>query len=80
MDTTDEAREAQVRAWRRMGGERCLLLAMEMSDEIRRVTAAGIRHRHPGYSEAEVRWALLRLVLGDTLFTKAFPVAPLLEP
>lgn len=79
MDTTDEAREAQFRAWRSMGGERCLLLAMQMSDEIRRVTAAGIRHRHPNYSDGEVRWALLRVVLGEDLFAEAFPTAPLLE-
>lgn len=77
MDTTDEAREAQFRGWRHMGSARCLLLAMQMSDEVRRVTAAGIRHR---YSADEVRWALFRVVLGEDLFVQAFPEAPLLAP
>ena len=63
-----------------MGSARCLLLAMEMSEELRRVTAAGIRHRNPDYSDAEVRWALLRLTLGDDLFSRAYPDAPRLAP
>ncbi len=78
-DTTPAAWNAQLTAWRRMGGERRLLTAMRMSDDIRNVSAAGITHRHPEYDQREVRWALDRMVLGDDLFTKAFPSAPLLS-
>jgi hypothetical protein len=35
-----------------------------MSDEIRYVTEAGIRHRHPAYADDEVRAALAAIVLG----------------
>ena len=63
-----------------MGGERRLLTAMRMSDDIRKVSAAGIQHRHPEYDQRQVRWALDRMVLGDDLFSKAFPAAPLLSP
>ena len=39
-------------------------VAAEMSDELRRVTEAGIRHRHPAYSDDEVRAALALIILG----------------
>lgn len=80
LDTTPDAREVQFRVWRRTGSARCLLLAIEMSEELRRVTAAGIRSRHPDYTQAEVRWALLRLTLGDDLFGRAYPDAPWMAP
>jgi len=41
-----------------------LALAAEMSDEIRAVTESGIRHRHPEYSEDEIRAALVVILLG----------------
>ncbi|MFT7521197.1 MAG: hypothetical protein ACI9MC_003348 [Kiritimatiellia bacterium] len=54
-------------------------MAMRMSDDVRGVTADGIRHRHPKYTRSEVRWALDRMLLGDDLFAKAYPLAPLLS-
>jgi hypothetical protein len=39
-------------------------MAAEMSDEIRAVTEAGIRHRHPAYADDEVRAGLAAIVLG----------------
>lgn len=51
-----------------------------MCDEAREIAQAGIRARHPGYSAAEVRWALFRLLLGDDLFRAAYPGRPLLAP
>ncbi len=41
-----------------------LVAAAEMSDEIRALAEAGIRQRHPDYSEAEVRAALVAILLG----------------
>lgn len=77
-DTSDEAHAAQVAVWRRLGPQRRLAIALRMSDDIRQVALDGIRHRHPEYAVAEARWALLRLVLGDELFARAFPGAPVL--
>jgi hypothetical protein len=37
----------------------------------------GIRHRHPEYSDEEVRLASIRARLGDELFLKAYPNARL---
>lgn len=78
LDTSPDAHAAQLAAWRRMGPEKRLLLAMQMSDEIRQVALAGIRHRHPDYSEADARFALFRQGLGHELFVRAFPHAPVL--
>lgn len=66
-DTSAAARQAQVDALRRMDGPTRLRMAMEMSEEGRRVTVAGIRHRHPDWNEAAVHEELLRLLLGREL-------------
>ena len=80
MDTSPEAHAAQMEVDRRLGPERRLELALRMSGAARLTTAAGIRDRHPEYSEADVRWALFRLIHGDDLFRRAWPNAPLLAP
>ena len=41
-----------------------LAVAAEMSDEIRAVAEAGIRQRHPDYSDADIRAALVAILLG----------------
>ena len=55
-------------------------LAIQMSEEAREITATGIRARHPEYAEHQVWLALVRLVLGDELFKKAFPREPMVAP
>ena len=47
-----------------MTPEQRVAIAAEMSDEFRAVTEAGIRHRHPAYTDDEVRAALAAIVLG----------------
>ena len=71
-DTDEAAHRVQVDAWRRMGAERRVALAAELSEATRSVAAAGVRRRHPDYTEAEVRLAVIRLTLGDELFHKAY--------
>jgi hypothetical protein len=51
-------------------------MAVEMSEEVVRVTEDGVRGRHPVYTEDEVRLTAIRLRLGDALFEAAFPGAP----
>lgn len=80
LDTTPTAHQAQILVYRRMGSEGRLQRAMTMCDEARQVAQAGIRARHPDYNEEAVKWALYRLVLGDTLFRAAYPGRPLLAP
>jgi hypothetical protein len=49
-----------------------------MSDEIRGVTEAGIRHRHPAYSEDDIRAALAVIILGpgETTHQRARRISP----
>jgi hypothetical protein len=71
-DTTVEAARVQYEIFRRMPAERRLELALQMSDALREIAAAGVRQRHPDYSEEQVRLAVIRLTLGDDLFRKAY--------
>lgn len=43
-----------------MTGEERLLLALEMSEAAKELTASRIRHDHPDWSEDEVRREVLR--------------------
>ena len=52
----------------------------QMSLDARAITLAAIRHRHPEYDDATARWALFRMLVGDELFQKAWPHAPLIAP
>jgi hypothetical protein len=79
-DTTPTARAEQLGVYRHMTPGERVALAFSMSEEARRVTADGIRARHPGYTEADVTAALRRLMLGDSLFRAAWPDAPIVAP
>ena len=50
-----------------------------MSVAIRHIAADGIRLRHPDYDEMQIRHALNRMILGDSLFKAAWPNAPMLD-
>ena len=48
------------------GAER-VALAVEMAEEVKAIALAGIRSRHPEWTEAEVSVELLRLLHGDEM-------------
>jgi hypothetical protein len=50
-----------------------LRLAVEMSAEVRALAEAGIRHRSPQLTHAEVERALAVVILGQELAAKALP-------
>lgn len=79
-DTTPEAAEVQRRVLRAMSMARKLQLVDEFCESLRATSMAGIRARHPTYSDQEVKWALWRMLYGDELFRRAWPAAPLLSP
>jgi hypothetical protein len=60
-DTTPEARKIQIETYRKMSGAERLLLAFDISELTRALARAGIRDRHPEWSESEVTRELLRL-------------------
>lgn len=66
--------------YRRMTPGQRVALAAQMSEDVRAIAAAGIHARHPEYTREDVEHALRRLTLGDDLFRRAWPRAPLLAP
>ena len=72
-DTSPEAAESRFEAFVRMGPEGRLRAALEMSDDLRRLSEDGVRMRHPEYSVQKVRLAAIRILLGDDLFSRAYP-------
>lgn len=72
-DTDRPAFEAQLEFYRRIGPEARVRLAFQMSEEAREISKAGIKLRHPDYSELQVTHALFRLLLGDELYSAAYP-------
>lgn len=79
-DTSPEIHALQIGVYRSMSPQRRLAIAVEMSEEVFEIAAGGIRARHPDYDEHQVRWALLRLRLGDDLYREVWPDAPLIAP
>ena len=63
LDTSLAAHEAQLQVFRRLSPAERVAIACQMSDEIRQVSADGIRHRYPGMTDAEVNTAVRQLLL-----------------
>lgn len=64
-DTTPRAAEAQLQRYREATPAQRVQVAVELSDAVRATALAGIRRRHPEYSEREVAAEFLRLVYGQ---------------
>lgn len=80
LDTSPEAHEAQLQAYRRMGPEARVRIGFSMSEDVRKIAAQGIRSRHSEYTEAQVRYALFRLLYGDELTRAVWPSEALVAP
>lgn len=79
-DTSPEAHEIQKRVWRRLGPAGRIALAVRMSEDLRDVTRAGIRQRHPAYTSDEVELALRMLLWGEAMFVRIYPTTPVPVP
>ena len=73
LDTTVEAARVQLEVLRRLGVDHSLRMALELSENVRRISESGVRLRHPEYSDDQVRLAEIRLRLGTELFSRAYP-------
>ena len=80
LDTTEEADRIQIEIYRAMSSERRLRLGFESSDLSWKLQAAGVRLRHPEYSDEDVRLAVTRINVGDELFLRAYPSRKLIVP
>jgi len=66
-DTTIDAWHVQRDIFRSMSGSQRVAMAVEMSDSARALTEAGIRHRHPDWTDLQVLDAMLERLLGAEL-------------
>lgn len=73
LDTSLEALRVQSEIFAKMSGERRLELMFQLNHQADAICEAGIRSRHPEYSDNEVKLARIRLCLGDKLFRQAYP-------
>ena len=80
LDTSPDAHEVQRRLYAGLSGRERVAIAFRLSDVVRTVAMSGIRHRHPQYSDDQVRHAYARLVLGDTLVRKVWRDLALVDP
>ena len=79
-DTTPQAWAAQLAMLRRMSGEQRVAIALRLTRVAREASRAGIRARHPGYSEDEARRAFFRMLHGDAATLRVWPTLELLAP
>jgi hypothetical protein len=72
-DMSLEAIRVQYAVYRRMAPEQRLSLMCQMADSARAIAADGVRFRHPGYADRQVQLAVIRMVLGEELFSRVYP-------
>jgi hypothetical protein len=75
-DTTSEALAVQLRILRRLSPADRLAVMFELSDNMRSLVAAGVRHRHPDWDDRTVEREVVRLMIGDALFRQACGKGP----
>jgi hypothetical protein len=71
-DTTPEAMAKEFEILRRIGPAGRLSMAFELSDNLRSLVEAGVRYRHPQWDDRTVEREVMRLMIGDDLFRKAY--------
>jgi hypothetical protein len=71
-DTSPEAEQVLIKLLRETPAWRRLQLTDQMSASVRALCKAGIRRRHPGASDQEIRRRFADLYLGPELAAKAY--------
>jgi hypothetical protein len=71
-DTSHAAMTEQIRVLRDLGIEGRARMTFELSDNLRRVVAAGVRDRHPDWDPVQVQRAVFRIMLGERLFAEVY--------
>ena len=72
-DTPPELQRIQVRLWRQMPPLEKAQAVSRISRNVRELSLAGIRQRHPSASEHECRLRYALLTLGRSLVSRAYP-------
>ena len=72
LDTNTDAEKVQIEIFRRMEPQKRLQAAAVLSETCRTLLAEGIRKRHPNYDEEQIRLAVIRCLLPEDLFLRAY--------
>ena len=64
LDTSSDAARRQSEVFRRMSGAERVDVACRMSEAARALTVAGIRHRHPEWTDDQIHHALVQQLHG----------------
>jgi hypothetical protein len=75
LDTNSDTEKIQIEIFRRMEPQKRLESAALLSETCRTLLAEGIRKRHPDYNQEQVRLAVIRCLLPEDLFLRAYPNA-----
>jgi hypothetical protein len=73
LDTSLEALRVQSEILRAIGIEGRAKVLFDLNAQARALCEAGVRKRHPEYTDDQIRLARIRLTLGDELFRKVYP-------
>ena len=71
-DTTADALAVQTQVLRRIGMNGRAAMTFELSDNLRSLVEAGVRHRHPHWDDQTIEREVIRLMIGDDLFREAY--------
>jgi len=66
-DTSPEARAVYVASYESLSGAERVERSMVMAEEVKQVTLAGIAHRNPSFTEAEIHREWLRILHGESV-------------
>ena len=66
-DTTVEAATVYTAAFRSLTGGQRVERSIEMAEEVKQITLAGIAHRNPGFTPAEIHREWLRILHGESI-------------
>ncbi len=75
-DTTAEALAVQFQVLRRLGPSGRAAMTFDLCDNLRSLVEAGVRHRHPSWEDQTVEREVIRLMIGDELFRRAYGKGP----
>ena len=71
-DTTPEAMAKEFEILRRIGPAGRFAMIFELNDNLRSLVQAGVRYRHPHWTDRAVEREVIRLMIGDDLFQRVY--------
>jgi hypothetical protein len=72
-DTSKEAAEIQAAVFKDMTVSQRMAITFQLSNNMRSLVIAGIKKRHPEYTDKQIVEAVIKLTVEKELFQKVFP-------